>query len=283
MNRLQFVLVCALALALGFERDGAASDRGAARAPVVAAPRVEGQWIWSERDRQLWASVRATRPGFEAAVFTGTIGCFGRELSTMRAHSPKIEGGDPLALVVRLEDSVHGCFDRLDTGELARALDAELSWLLRDARATGARFREIQLDYDAPVAKLARWAEVLRYVRVHSLCDTEVWITSLPVHVATPEYGELFRDAVSGHVLQLFDTGLRCDSERAAKLRAALAARRMPFRLGFGSFERKGASHVCWIGFGRGWQSDPGASGFWIFPAGIDYQKQLALLSGWTP
>jgi hypothetical protein len=34
------------------------------------------------------------------------------------------------------------------------------------------------------------------------------------------------------------------------------------------------------VALARAWQSDPGASGFWIFPAGIEYSKTLALLKG---
>jgi hypothetical protein len=56
----------------------------------------------------------------------------------------------------------------------------------------------------------------------------------------------------------------------------------MPYRLGYGSFEREGAppskSHACWLSLTASWQRQPGASGWWLFPAGIGYERSLALL-----
>ncbi|HEY3498884.1 MAG TPA: DUF3142 domain-containing protein, partial [Polyangiaceae bacterium] len=216
---------------------------------------MHGQWVWTARDRELHAAARVAAPELQAAVLSGTIECDDRALRTSRGLSPAFSGTDAHALVVRLSDSLHGCVERLATEELGAALDRELERLLAEARATGARFGEVQIDYDAPVAKLARYAEVLGFLRSRSLRDLELWITSLPAHVRVPEYGELFRERVSGHILQLFDTGLRCDVRQAEALRSALAARGVPFRLGLGAFERKGAradaSHACWVALTR--------------------------------
>jgi hypothetical protein len=261
------------------------------RAPL-SQPRVQGQWIWTERDRQLYERKRERYPELAAAVLVGTLSCGARGLSTQRGLSPAFAGSRPHALVVRLSDDLNGCFDRLGTASTAQGLDRELGRLLAEVRATGARFRELELDYDSPESKLARWAESLRYLRAHALRDTEVWITSIPAHVTRPEYAELFRDVVTGHILQVFDTGLRCDARHATTLRSALQAAGLAFRVGLGTFERGGierggiergepaSAHSCWLGLARAWQADPGASGFWIFPAGIDYERGLELVMG---
>jgi hypothetical protein len=253
-------------------------------APVaVSRERTQGQWLWTARDRELFERARKEHPALQAAVFIGTIECQSGTLRTTRGLSPVSVGNEPQALVVRLSDSVHACVETKSEQELAHDLDALLALLLSEVRASGAHFKELQLDYDAPVSKLARWANALGYLNGHALRGVELWITSLPVHVEQPNYGSLMRGIVTGHILQVFDTGLRCDEDSGRRLRAALQAQGMPYRLGYGTFERKGApvqrSHSCWLGLTRSWRGDPGASGFWVFPAGIGYRESLAQLS----
>ena len=141
------------------------------------------------RDRELFERARREHPALQAAVFVGTIACEGNALHTQRGLSPVTAGNAPRALVVRLSDSVHACVEQESDGELGRGLDAQLGEVLAEVRATGARFTELQLDYDVPVSKLPRWASALGYLKAHALRGVELWITSLPVHVEDPRYG----------------------------------------------------------------------------------------------
>jgi hypothetical protein len=274
---------------LGVLGVAAVALRARAGARAVEVPRAavsreltQGQWIWTARDRELFERARQGHPALQAAVFVGTIVCERGVLRTKRGLSPVTAGNAPRALVVRLSDSVNACVETQSDSELGRGLDAQLAALLGEVKATGARFTELQLDYDAPVSKLPRWASALGYLKAHSLRGVELWITSLPVHVADPSYGSLMRGVVTGHIIQVFDTGLSCDAESAQHLRAALQAQGMPYRVGYGTFERKGVSalhaHACWLGFTQSNRRDPGASGWWVFPAGIGYAESLAQL-----
>jgi Protein of unknown function (DUF3142) len=262
---------------------GAREVAGVPVAPLaVSRERVQGQWIWTARDREIFERTRREHPALSVAVFVGTIECESGALRTRRGLSPLSAGNEPRALVVRLSDSVHACVERQSEAEFARGLDARLAALLSEVKASGARFEELQLDYDAPVSKLPRWASALRYLNAHALSGIDVWITSLPVHVEQPNYGALMRGVVTGHIVQVFDTGLSCDAENAEHLRAALQAQLMPYRVGYGTFERNGVpadhAHQCWLGLTQSWRNDPGASGFWVFPAGIPYGPSLAQL-----
>ncbi|HYP87334.1 MAG TPA: DUF3142 domain-containing protein [Polyangiaceae bacterium] len=257
---------------------------GAATPPPVAAREaVTGQWIWTARDRQLFERARVDHPALSAALLIGSFDCDGSKLRMRRGLSPLSVGKNPRALLIRVEDSVNRCLNE-DADRAAQNLDDALAKLLREVKDTGASFSELQLDYDSPVSKLPRYAALLARLKRGSLRDVELWITSIPVHVEQPRYGELMRGLVAGHILQLFDTGLRCEPRRAETLRAALAAQALPYRLGYGAFERLGApeerSHVCWQELTAAWRRDAGASGFWIFPAGLAYEQSLTRLEG---
>lgn len=270
-------VVAAVAVAVG--RAPSATAGQAVSAKVHA-----GQWIWTARDRQLFERARRDHGELEAAVFIGTVERRGGVLRVARGLSPTTAGQAPRALVVRLDDSVNGHFDEHATAELSRELDALLTVLLGEVRATGVSFGELQLDYDAPESKLKRWAAVLHYLKAHALREVEVWITSLPVHVDHAEYGDWMRGAVTGHILQVFDTGLTCDAEHAQRLREALRASALPFRIGYGAFERKRApdsqAHECWLSYADSFRKEPAAAGFWLFPAGFAYERSLSRLAG---
>ncbi len=278
------MLLCGLGVAAGALRARAeAHDIQRPAAPIaVSRERTQGQWLWTARDREIFERARSAHPALQAAVFIGTIECESGALRTKRGLSPESAGNQPRALVVRLSDSVHTCVEQQAQGDFARGLDARLAELLSEVHATGIHFGELQLDYDAPVSKLSRWANALGYLKEHSLRGTELWITSLPAHVEQPNYGSLMRGVVTGHIIQVFDTGLSCDAESGQHLRAALQAQGMPYRVGYGTFERKGVSaqhaHACWLGLTQSWRGDPGASGWWVFPAGMSYSDSLAQL-----
>ena len=265
----------ALGALLAIERHHPASRLAVVREPVT------GQWLWTARDRQLFERARESHPTLAASVLIGNVDCVGSSLHLRRGLSPVSAGLTPRALIVRLDDSLQRCLER-DADATAQALNQALAKLLREVKDTGVSFSELQLDYDSPVSKLPAYARLLRSLKQGSLRGVELWITSLPVHVEQPGYGELMRDHVAGHILQLFDTGLQCDPALAEKLRAALAAQALPYRLGYGAFERRGApasrSHACWPALTAAWRRDAGASGWWLFPAGMGYEQSLSQL-----
>jgi hypothetical protein len=95
------------------------------------------------------------------------------------------------------------------------------------------------------------------------------------------DYGALF--AGVGHVIQLFDTGLSCTPESAARLVHALERHGLAFRIAVGAFDRTGAeplAAVCWQTVARQWKMIPGYSGFWIFPAGQEIASSLWRMDG---
>jgi hypothetical protein len=245
-------------------------------------PNVAGAWIWTARDRQLFERSRERHPELSASILVGTVGCSAQGLGLRRGLSPASTGAAPRALILRFEDETTRCLVQ-DEAATAQSLDRALEGLLSEVAATGTTFRELQLDYDAPVSKLGHYARLLGYLKQRSLAKTELWITSIPAHVTANDYGDLMRPYVAGHVLQLFDTGLDCSPGRAERLRSALSRQGLAYRLGYGAFERQGApparSHACWLELSESLRRAPGAAGFWIFPAGIAYEPTLRALA----
>jgi hypothetical protein len=245
-------------------------------------PRI-GQWIWTRNDAHAFTAARAARPELEAAVFTGSldVGPNGA-LVRRRALSPLVAGARVTA-VVRLEDGVHALWALRGEDALGRDLSHELEAWRAEIAATGADVREVQLDYDAPVARLGAWARVVESLAHGPLSGLDVWVTSLPAHVANADYGDQFRSAAVGHVLQLFDTGLPCTDANVNRMALALSHQRMRYRIGLGAFERaKGGrrttDHAC---FRRALARlrVPGYAGVWLFAAGRDPAPALSELS----
>jgi hypothetical protein len=131
---------------------------------------------------------------------------------------------------------------------------------------------ELQLDYDCPERRLARWAGVVRALGRGPLAGRPLWVTSLPSHVRNAGYGDLFRGAVAGHVVQVFDTGERFGANALGDLAAALDAHRLPFRLGVGAFERETrtgrTAHRAWFAAAPALAESRWYRGTWVFPAG---------------
>lgn len=276
--RFWFGLALAVCVAVALtvtQRSPARSEPPTARSPE----RIRGQWIWTARDRELFTETQQLHPELSAAILVGTVDCERGAVRLRRGLSPASTGPHPRALIVRVQDSFSPCL-ATDPDGVATSLDAAFVGLLSEVKDTGAAFRELQLDYDAPVSKLPRYASLLGYLRARSLRDVELWITSLPAHVEQPGYGAVMRAHVAGHILQLFDTGLLCSDARAERLRNALVVQGLPFRLGYAAFERRGApaeaSHACWAQLASAWQKDVGAAGFWVFPAGFAYDPWLS-------
>ncbi len=249
-------------------------------APHASAP-TDGQWIWTRADAALFPRSQAARPGLVPGVLVASVQARPDGTLELRRGLSPIAAGEAadVALVVRLEDSVHARIAAPDA--LAHALDPHLASLLAEAAQTGAHVREVQLDYDAPVRRLDEWAKVVGALRRGALRDVPVWVTSIPAHLADPAYGRRFSGVVAGHILQLFDTGLTCSEDQAARIRAGLTRAKLPFRLGVATYERARegrvtTSHACWRRATQALALAPGFSGVWVFPAGRDTRTALA-------
>lgn len=229
--------------------------------PTPPAP--FAQWVWTEGDLAPLADLRAAQPDAVAGVHIATLHHHDGVVRAELSLAPSLVD-PPRALVIRLDDDLHPAFDALSTEALAAALCAPLSRLLTMADQRGASV-EVQLDYDAPVRLLPRWATTLRALRGGCLTSRPVWITSLVAHVQHPDYGALFAGAVDGHILQVFDTGDRAPA--AAEVGRLAEAAGLPYRWGLGAFERGDTTaHRAWF------PATSACSGRcvarWVFPAG---------------
>jgi hypothetical protein len=138
----------------------------------------------------------------------------------------------------------------------------------------------VQLDYDCPERLLPRWAAVVRTLSRDALSGRTVWLTSLVAHVRHRNYGDLFRDNVAGHIVQVFDTGDRMSVPYARQLERLVTRHRMPFRLGLGAFERRLANgatthHRAWFAAVRIVNGSPWFRGVWVFPGGSQWAPLL--------
>jgi uncharacterized protein DUF3142 len=250
----------------------------AAPPPALAAPdAIVGQWVWTRADADVFRAAVAERTDLRPVVHVATVTGDARgRVVRRRALSPAVlADGRPVGIVIRFEDSFHRVWDR-DPADVAEEVAHAIDATLVDVRATGVELREIELDYDAPVRRLAAWAEVLRVVARRM--PAPLWVTSIPSHLGDPAYGERLRGVVAGHILQLFDTGTACTAEARQELATQLAAHALPYRLGLAAFERRGAPgrHACWNGAARDLGRAPGAAGQMIFPAGHPITGLLA-------
>ena len=253
----------------------------------AAGPPLTGQWIWGDADLARWREARTARPALRPGLWVSTVRWDGAAFQQRLARNPAELAGAPAAVVVRFEESVHRAWAALPDSAVARAVDERLRRLLPLVARAGGRVAEVQLDYDCPVRRLPRWAAVVRALTDPggALAGREVWVTSLVAHVARPEYGPLFRAAVRGHIVQLFDTGDEPSAAAADRLAAALARARLPFRVGLGAFERvrrPGGTAADGTTDHRGWfaalpalAAVPGYQGVWIFPGGQPWRAYL--------
>lgn len=270
--------------------------------PLLPATRADGQWIWSAPDQARWQAAARTRPALRPGLWVSTLWWEAGAVHQRLARSPapfaptRTSGatGVPLAIVVRLDDRFHAAWAAAPDSAIGAQLDDRLRELLRLVEATGARVREVQLDYDCPVRRLARWAAVVRQLHAGALTGRELWITSLVAHVAQPTYGAQFRGAVSGHIVQLFDVfgpggadaRIAPTPAAADHLRTALERAHLPFRLGLGAFERvlpapvtqtsgtaRLTQHRGWFALAPQLARSASYRGLWIFPGGQPWES----------
>lgn len=245
---------------------------GCARRPATAR---DGQWIWSSADATVLAEARPARPRTTAGVWVATVGYDTTALRPLMllALSPGIAPSDSAAAVIRFDDTFTAAWRRQRDDALARDLAVRFDTLLAVLGRQRVPVQEVQLDYDAPVRQLPRWARLAGRLADGPLAGREVWVTSIVAHLRDPDYGGLFRGRVAGHILQLFDTGERADGAALAEVERVLARARLPFRVGLGAFERRRADgtttqHRWWFGALPRLRRLDGWRGLWIFPGG---------------
>lgn len=243
--------------------------------PSSHAPDALGQWVWTDDDVTRLAEVRVARPDVVAGVHVATVRYRSGSFTTELGLSPSVVGR-PVAVVIRLDDDVHAAWDELADEALASGLDGALGRVLALVRSRPLDVIEVQLDYDAPIRRLERWAGVLGRLREGALRGEKVWVTSLVAHLREPTYGPLFGDVIDGHVLQVFDTG--DDVGDAASTGHLAADTALPYRLGVGAFERKGprpTAHRAWFTHLEEACPAPRCEAVWVFPAGRPYLDLL--------
>lgn len=262
------LLVFGLGIASGSTADSRVPK---AEMPVtIAGAKTPGMWVWTRSDIPVLEREKSRRPGIVPGVLVATLVRDGDRLVRNRGLSPARVEAERVAMVVRLDDSVHRAWD---SGDPFPEIDRELADALREAHATGANIAEIQLDYDAPTRRIRDWASVVQRLARSSLQGLPVWITSIPTHLEDPDYGRAFAGAVVGHELQLFDTRLTCNASELSRIEARLQKHALAFRLGIARFERAHdgrttTAHGCWSQLSERLERLPGYAGTWEFPAG---------------
>jgi hypothetical protein len=238
-------------------------------------PVQDGQWLWSSNDRAVFLNARQRQPGLLPGIWVSTISFDNsrNRLSQRLALPPTLVSGAPVALVVRFEGSIHQSWSRLDDPALASIVSVQLAELLRLVTLSGVDVAEVQLDYDCPTRRLERWATLVRALATGPLRGREVWITSLVAHLRQPEFGDLFRGVIAGHILQVFDTGEEASDSLLAEITLRLQRQRLPFRFGVGSFERvlgphRTTDHRRWFAAAEPLAHLSLYRGLWVFPAG---------------
>ena len=249
--------------------DRAPAEQRANRGATAAL----GQWIWTRADVARYMESLAAHPSLEAGVFIGSVRCdsAARRLVAQAALPPTVVPVARPVAVIRLDDGLYGC---RDVSEQPAAFEQRLDSVVRVLRRRGGAvsYSAVQLDHDATPRGLAAWASSVRYLRGHALVGDSVWVTSIIAHLREARYGTLFAGVVSGHVLQLFDTGEVPTESRV--IEAVTLARRadLPFRIGLGAFERSTArgptNHRAWFAAIPKFATVRGYAGVWIFPAG---------------
>jgi hypothetical protein len=191
-----------------------------------------------------------------------------------------VAGASRVAAVIRFDDDFTRLWENQSDSVIAATAGSAVKAILSVALSSGVTISEVQLDYDCPERLLPRWAAVVRSLSRDALAGRAVWLTSLVAHVRHREYGDLFRDNIAGHIVQVFDTGDRMSVPYARQLERLLTRHRMPFRLGVGAFERQLANgatthHREWFGAARVMAGSEWFRGVWVFPGGSSWASLL--------
>jgi len=248
--------------------------------PVPPEPQI-GQWIWSSTDSALFVDAARSIPNLVPTAWIGTIRASrDGEVQSQLALSPRISGRSTAAVVVRFDDGFSSAWAEQSDSAVANAVGLALRGMLAATERSGVTVSEVQLDYDCPERLLRRWSAVTGILSRGALAGRSVWITSLISHVRHAEYGDLFRANVTGHILQLFDTGDRMSLPYARQVERLVSRQRMPFRLGIGAFERRLANgettnHQAWFEAPHIMRGSRWFRGVWVFPGGASWVHLL--------
>ena len=239
-----------------------------------------GQWIWSDRDRSIFDDTREQLPDLVPGVWVSTISFQHGAIVQRLALRPSLVANTDPAIVIRFDDSFTEAWSDLTDEAVGARLDERLDTLLQVVERAGVTPAEVQLDYDVPIRLLPRWAAAVGMLAVGALADQEVWITSLVAHVRQPDYGRLFRSAVRGHVVQVFDTGDVMDPVDVDRLVRLAGGHKLPFRIGLGAFERVIATdtitaHRAWFVAVPRMAMSKWYGGVWVFPGGEPWVAYL--------
>ncbi len=257
------VAACALVLGCG---------PSASRSTLPPAPTL-GQWVWTRADAARFVESAAARRGLLAGVFVGAVRCdtaSGTVVATAGLPPDVVPVATPVA-VIRFEDGLDQCRGVSDrSAAFEAAVDSAVGVLRR--RGGNVAYGAVQLDFDAPQRALRAWATTVRRLRTGALRGDSVWVTSLVAHLREPEYGALFGGVVSGHVLQVFDTGEPATEPRVAEAVRLVRRAGVPFQIGVGAFERETrrgrTEHRAWFDAIPRFAEVEGYAGVWVFPAG---------------
>ncbi len=239
-----------------------------------------GQWVWSSRDAKIFNDARRNVPDLVPSIWVSTISVSDGKIVQRLANVPDLIGRkSPVAVVIRFDDSFNSVWHTKKATYVAEELDERLYKLTGILTDTGITVREVQLDYDCPVRRLEDWSKVIYVLNKGSLKDRDVWITSLPSHIQVPGFGLWFSGCVTGHILQVFDTGVSCNRTNVERIAGLLRKQGVAFRLGLGAFERtKGTlstNHRRWFSSLSAFSSIPGYRGLWVFPGGRQWDYLL--------
>ena len=240
-----------------------------------------GQWVWSARDSTLLQAVRRQRSTVPAAIWVATLVRRGDSLSVQLGRPVDRSVGADAELVIRIDDSFSSWWGLVPDDTLASWVGDRIARVLR-LTDDAAHRRPVQLDYDAPVARLPQYAAMVRRLRRGEggqLRGRSLWVTSLVAHLAHPDYGPLFRSIVDGQIVQLFDTGDPYSARAARQLATRLDRAGLLFRVGLGAVERRlvtgSTTHRAWFDFIDIASGSRLFRGIWIFPAGESYVAYL--------
>jgi hypothetical protein len=240
-----------------------------------------GQWIWSPTDSALFADAARSIPNLVPTVWIGTIRASGDgQVQSQLALSPRVSGRSATGVVVRFDDGFSGVWAVQTDSAVANAVGVALRDMLAAAQRSGVTVSEVQLDYDCPDRLLRRWSAVIAMLSHGPVAGRSLWVTSLVSHVRHPEYGDLFRANVAGHILQVFDTGDRMSLPYARQIERLVSRHRMPFRLGVGAFERRLANgqttdHQAWFEAPHIMRGSRWFRGVWVFPGNVSWAHLL--------
>ena len=266
-------IVLATIFLFSFSAVALATDRG-------SGPGFIGQWIWSARDAEIFTDTCLNFPDLVPSIWVSTISVTDGKVVQRLANAPDLAyKKGPVAVVIRFDDSFNSIWSKKTAWVVAEELDKKLYKLNGILADTGLDVREVQLDYDCPVRRLGEWSRVVRILKEGSLNGRDIWITSLPCHIRVPGFGSLFRDSVEGHILQVFDTGVSCDSATVNALSGLLRKQGLAFRLGLGAFERtkgsRSTDHRRWFSVLPAFSSIPQYRGVLVFPGGNQWRYLL--------